>query len=168
MTKIVALGIGNTLNRDEGVGVHAVSVLRDRYARANPDVDFLDGGTLGLNLLPIVEESDRLLVLDAIDARQPPGAVIQLAGPDIPLFVGIKLSPHQITFQELLGLATARNRMPAHVALIGVQPADITIGLELSEPVAAALPEVIRRAAAVLAGWGVAIESETDETDPPA
>ncbi len=165
--RIVVLGIGNTLNRDEGVGVHAVRALEAHLTPApSPDgrssrqerglggeVEFLDGGTLGLNLLPIVEEASHLLILDAVDAKQAPGTVIELTGDEIPLFSGIKLSQHQVTFQEVLGLAAVRGKLPPHLHLIGVQPADLAIGLELSPVVAGALPEVLRRAAAVLAEW---------------
>jgi hydrogenase maturation protease len=139
--RIVVLGIGNTLNRDEGVGVHALRAL-EAHCSPSPDgcfshqergaageAEFLDGGTLGLNLLPIVEEASHLLILDAVDARQTPGTVI--------------------------GLAAVRDRLSPHLHLIGVQPADLAIGLELSPTVAAALPEVIRRAVAVLGAWGL-------------
>ncbi len=81
--------------------------------------------------------------------------MIELARDEIPLFSGIKLSQHQVTFQEVLGLATVRGKLPPHLHLIGVQPADLEIGLELSPTVAAALPEVIRRATAVLGAWGL-------------
>lgn len=172
MAETVVLGIGNILNRDEGVGVHALRALEAQYAspvaNQHPAVDFLDGGTLGLNLLPLIEETSHLLVLDAVDARRRPGTVITLTGSEIPLFTGIKLSQHQVTFQELLGLATLRGKLPPHLVLIGVQPADLAIGLELSPVVASALPEVIRRAAEVLRGWHVAVESEPDEANPPA
>lgn len=154
---IVVLGIGNTLNRDEGAGVHALRVLQ---AAMPPAVSaggiaaaYLDGGVLGLNLLPIVEDATHLLVLDAVDARRLPGTVIELSRDEIPLFGGIRLSQHQVTFQEVLGLAAMRGRLPERLHLVGVQPADIGIGLELSPAVAAALPEVIARAAAVLRAW---------------
>ena len=156
------------MNRDEGVGVHALRAL-EAHCSPSPDgcfshqergaageVEFLDGGTLGLNLLPIVEEASHLLILDAVDARQAPGTVIELLGDEIPLFSGIKLSQHQVTFQEVLGLAAVRGNLPPHLHLIGVQPADLEIGLELSPIVAAALTEIIRRAMAMLDVWVVA------------
>jgi hydrogenase maturation protease len=165
--RTIVLGIGNILNRDEGVGVHAVEALQAHLSPSpdgrmfhqeralGPEVEFLDGGTLGLNLLPIVEESSHLLILDAVDAGQPPGTVIELARDEIPLLTGIKLSQHQVTFQEVLGLAAVRGKLPSHLHLIGVQPADLDIGVDLSPAVAAALAEVIRRATAVLGAWGL-------------
>lgn len=171
--RITILGIGNILNRDEGVGVHAVRMLEQGHQLSDDslpaEIAFLDGGTLGLNLLPVVEEASHLLILDAVDAHQPPGTVIELAGDQIPLFAGVKLSQHQVTFQEVLGLAAVRGKLPADLCLIGVQPADLEIGLELSPTVVAALPEVIRRAVAALQTWGVNLIPvrlhHSDETD---
>jgi hydrogenase maturation protease len=160
MGKIVVLGIGNILSRDEGVGVHAVRALEAQYEPPAGNqhfaaVDFVDGGTLGLNLLSLVEEASHLLVLDAVDAHRPPGTVITLAQSEVPRFTGIKLSQHQVTFQELLGLASVRDKFPPNLVLIGIQPADIATGLELSTTVAAALPEVLRRATDVLQSWNI-------------
>jgi hydrogenase maturation protease len=160
----VVLGLGNTLNRDEGLGVHAMKALQQHLQSAGGNltrqVEFLDGGVLGLNLLPWVEESSHLLVLDAIDASRPPGTVIELKGSEIPLYNGIKVSDHQVTFQEVLGLASFRGHMPPFLHLIGLQPADISTGIDLSPAALAALPEVVNRAAAVLDRWQLVTRSE--------
>jgi hydrogenase maturation protease len=153
----VVLGIGNTLNRDEGLGVHALNALESHLHASGlsllPEVELLDGGTLGLNLLPIVEESSHLLILDAVDANQPPGAVVELRKEEIPLFSGIKMSQHQATFQEVLGLASIRGLLPEHLHLVGIQPYDLAIGMELSELVAASFPEFTQRIMNVLRDW---------------
>jgi hydrogenase maturation protease len=150
----VVLGIGNILNRDEGVGVEALEALRRRIGQVE-DFELIDGGVRGLVLLPVVEESSHLLVLDAIDAGAEPGTVIELAGEDIPLFNGIKMSEHQVSFQEVLGLSLMRGNLPSALHLLGVQPADISIGLGLGELVEAAVPELVERSIAVLRGWGL-------------
>jgi hydrogenase maturation protease len=153
----MVLGLGNTLNRDEGLGVHAMKALEEHCqslsGRVSPEIEFLDGGVLGLNLLPWVEESSHLLVLDAIDASQPPGTVIELQRDEIPLFTGIKVSDHQVTFQEVLGLASFRGHLPPFLHLIGLQPADISTGIDLSPVAIAGLPEVVSRGAALLGRW---------------
>jgi hydrogenase maturation protease len=148
----VVLGLGNTLNSDEGVGVQALALVAGRLG-ADSSFEALDGGTLGLNLLPLVEECSHLLLLDAVNAGASPGTVVELKRDEIPLFSGIKMSEHQITFQEVLGLADMRGKLPPFVHLIGVQPADLSIGLELSAIVKAALPDVVERAMAVLQSW---------------
>ena len=135
----IVLGLGNTLNCDEGLGVHAVKMLEQKLHPSSiiegdesvDELEFLDGGVLGLNLLPLVEEASHLLVLDAINARKDAGTVIEMKRDEIPLYTGIKMSDHQITFQEVLGLASFRGKLPEHLHLIGIQPADLSIGIEL-------------------------------------
>ena len=150
----VVLGLGNTLCTDEGTGVHALLVLQ-RLIGSETDAELLDGGTLGLSLLPIVEESSHLLVLDAVDAGQPGGSILELNGEAIPLFTGIKLSEHQLTFQEVLGLAKIRGKFPRHLHLIGVQPQDLSVGMGMSPVVSRSLPEILVRSQAVLQRWGL-------------
>jgi hydrogenase maturation protease len=152
----VVLGLGNTLNRDEGLGVHAATRLAEQMGEerlTDLDVEIIDGGTLGLNLLPIVEEASHLLLLDAADTGHAPGTVIELGGEEIPLFSGVRLSQHQVTFQEVLALASFRGKLPAHLHLIAVQPDDINLGVELSPTIEAVMPEVLTQAEACVARW---------------
>ena len=149
VTRKVVLGLGNLLNRDEGLGVHALKLL-DAQLGEQSNFELLDGGVLGLNLLMIVEECSHLLILDAVNVGKPAGTVVELTKEQIPLYAGIKLSQHQVTFQEVLGLAKIRGHLPEYLHLVGVQPEDISVGLELSPTVAQVLPEVAVRACAVL------------------
>jgi hydrogenase maturation protease len=151
---ILVLGIGNLLNTDEGVGVHAVRQIKEQAGEVD-GVAIEDGGTLGLNLLPLVEDATHLLILDAVDAGQPPGTVVELKKEEIPLYGGFKLSQHQLTFQEVLGLALIRGKLPEYLHLIGVQPDSLEIGVGLSDKARAVLPDVITRSLRVLADWGV-------------
>ena len=153
MRKVV-LGLGNLLNRDEGLGVQALKAL-DAQLCPHPEFELLDGGVLGLNLLILVEECSHLLILDAVDARKPAGTVIELSKDQIPLYAGVKLSQHQITFQEVLGLAKMRGKLPEFVHLIGIQPEDLSIGLDLSQTVLQGMPELIRRAKDRLREWNL-------------
>ncbi|MCB2223247.1 MAG: HyaD/HybD family hydrogenase maturation endopeptidase [Actinobacteria bacterium] len=148
----VVLGVGNVLNRDEGLGVHALRLLEGRLPDGGP-VEAIDGGVLGLNLLPLVEECERLLVLDAVDRGAPPGTLVEMDRDEIPLFAGVKMSQHQITMQEVLGLAQVRGKLPPVLRLVGLQPEDLSIGIEMSVAIEAALPQVVDRAAEVVAAW---------------
>jgi len=148
----VVMGLGNTLNRDEGLGVQALKLL-DAQLGEQADFELLDGGVLGLNLLMIVEECSHLLILDAVNVGKPAGTVVELTKEQIPLYAGVKLSQHQITFQEVLGLANIRGFLPEHLHLVGIQPKDISIGLELSPIIENALPEIVIRARKVLENW---------------
>jgi hydrogenase maturation protease len=177
---IVVLGLGNLLARDEGFGIHALHQLQaalsgeaatgfdgslpdlnptlqfggeSNPADDSPVIQFVDGGVLGLNLLPLVESCTHLLVLDAIDAGSPPGSVLELSGEQLPLYTTQKLSEHQVGFQEILALARFRDHFPAHLQIIGVQPKDLSGGIGLSVQISNSVDEVINRARAVLERW---------------
>ena len=147
----VVLGLGNLLLSDEGIGLHALKLLCDQLD-ASMGVEFVDGGVLGLDLLPLVETTSHMLVIDALDAGLPPGSLVELIDDQIPRFAGIKLSQHQLGFQEVLGVAQFRSRLPEYLHLVGVQPASMHLGLKLSPPVKQVLPQVVSRAKDVLAG----------------
>ena len=157
----IVMGLGNTLNKDEGLGVFAVKAL-ETYLNENfagslsPDIEFLDGGALGLNLLPWVEEASHMLVLDSMVSRfSVPGQVMELAKDEIPLYRNIKMSDHQITFQEVLGLANFRRKFPEHLHLVGAQPVDMSIGYGISPEIETVMPEILKRAERVLREWNL-------------
>jgi hydrogenase maturation protease len=151
--RVLVLGLGNLLNSDEGFGVHVVRALQTQHAADFPEVEFVDGGTLGLNLLPLVEAADSLILIDCVDAGQKPGTVIELAGEQIPRYSGVKLSLHQTTFQEVLGLAEIRGALPERLHLIGIQPASLAMGTELSPVAQACLPRVVQQVVSRLRAW---------------
>ena len=149
---ITVLGLGNLLQRDEGFGIHALRALQAHLSHVD-GVQCLDGGTLGLSLLPLVEDSHCLLVLDAIDAGKSPGALIELCGEQVPFSSAQNLSEHQVGFQEVLALARFRGLLPKRLHFIGAQPQDLSPGLELSPPLQAAIHRVVRRAEIVIQSW---------------
>lgn len=148
----VVLGLGNLLFGDEGFGIHALQYMQ-RGLEAQLAVEWVDGGVLGLNLLPFVETCSHLLVLDAVDAGLAAGELVEIAGEAIPLYNGRKLSEHQVGFQEVLALAWLRGKLPEHLKIIGAQPACFSTGMELSQPLITALPLVVEKAISVLASW---------------
>jgi hydrogenase maturation protease len=152
MSRVVVLGLGNLIQNDEGAGLAVLEKLRQRLGNKTP-VELLDGGTLGLDLLVIIEECSHLLVLDAVDAGMPPGSVVELTKEQIPLFSSVKLSQHQVSLQEVLALASLRGTLPHSLHLVGIQPENISLGMTLSAPVSAALEEAVQRCEAVLDIW---------------
>jgi hydrogenase maturation protease len=148
----VVLGLGNLLFCDEGFGIHAANALQTQWG-SQFSMEWVDGGVLGLNLLPLVEECSHLLVLDAVDAGQPGGVLVEMARDEIPLYSGVKMSEHQIGFQEVLAIANFRGYYPTHLHLVGVQSTDLSVGVGLSPAVTSALPEAVQRAAAILRKW---------------
>jgi hydrogenase maturation protease len=139
---LLILGLGNVLLRDDGVGSAAVAALTDQY-EAPDRVSVLDGGTLGLALLPYLEDAASVILVDAIKADAPPGTLVRLTGDEVGPAVATRLSPHQIGVADLLDGAHWRNRYPSRVLLLGVVPESLDLELGLSPRVAAALPHLV-------------------------
>lgn len=141
--QITILGIGNTLYTDEGLGVHALEALQEQYSM-DPQVQLIDGSTDGMSLLGPVEDTDYLIVIDAINAGKEGGHIIELHGNDIPAYYGIKMSIHQLGFQEVLLASKLRERYPKNIVMIGMQPTSLELGIGLSETNEAQLPEMFK------------------------
>jgi len=151
--KTLVLGLGNILLSDEGVGVRVVERLQARYVFPG-DVQVLDGGTLGLDLLPYVEKADRLLVVDAVEIGAEPGTLIRLEGEGIPSVFGPKLSPHQVGFADLLDAARLTDCLPEERVLWGLQPRSLQVGLDLSPAVDAQVELLVENVLTELCRWG--------------
>lgn len=152
--KILVLGIGNTLLIDEGVGIFAMRELEARYGERE-DMEFLDGGTLSFTLAVPIAECDALLVIDAAELEAAPGTVRSFEGEEMDRFLGAsrKSSVHEVGLLDLMSISLLSGRWPQRRALIGIQPAVIAWGEELSPAVAAALPEVCAKAHDIIMGF---------------
>jgi hydrogenase maturation protease len=137
---------------DDGVGVKVVQRLREDY-RFPPEVTVVDGGTLGLDLLPLLEGVDKLLVVDAVETGEAPGTIVRLSGADIPIVLKTKLSPHQMGLQDLLLVAELMGCLPREMVLLGIQPERITMGLELSPELAAQFDILVNKVLLELELW---------------
>ncbi len=155
MPRALILGVGNLLLSDEGVGVQVIQRLQERY-RLPEDVQVLDGGTLGMDLLYYLEGVETLLIVDAVETAGPPGTLIRLAGNEVPAFLSVKLSPHQVGVPDMLFAARLKGIEPPDIVLWGVQPGSLEVGLELSPPVARQVDVLVERLADELAQRGIA------------
>lgn len=130
--KITILGIGNTLFTDEGVGIHLLPLLEEAY-KDDMQVEIIEGLTDGMKLLGPVEEAENLIIIDAINAGVEGGTILSLEGDEIPAYFGIKMSVHQMGFQEVLFAAKFRERYPKKIIMFGMQPTSLELGVELTE-----------------------------------
>ena len=132
--RILVLGVGNILLKDEGVGVKVVEKLQSTYG-FSPNVELMDGGTVGLRLLDPISESDHVIVVDAVQNGEPPGTLYRLPAEELQKRVTFKNSLHQLDLVEALAYAEILGHRPTAV-IIGIEPADISPwGTELTETV---------------------------------
>lgn len=141
---ITVIGLGNTLYTDEGVGIHILPMLEDAL-QGYSGVEIIEGSTDGIRLLGPVEETDHLIILDSINGGCPPGSIYTVEKADIPAYCGVKMSVHQLGFQEVLFASRIRERLPDNMVLFGIQPASLEFGIGMTETVQSRLPELVGR-----------------------
>ena len=152
--KICVVGLGNILLQDDGIGLHVVETIKERY-RFEPKIDLLDGGTAGLDLLPLIEGYEKVLFVDAVDAGESPGAIVIIEGDAIPSFLTTQVSVHHVGLSDLLFAAKMADLLPAEVCLVGIQPESIDIGLEITDILTRSLDLLLTTVLERLQKWGV-------------
>ena len=138
---------------DDGLGLAALARLREGW-QLDPGVELVDGGTWGLNLLPVIEDAARVLLLDAIDAGGPPGALHVLEHQRIPRYLATKISPHQVDLRDVLALAELRGTLPEQTVAIGLQPAAVELSNELSDALRFRVDDLVAVVVGQLEQWG--------------
>jgi hydrogenase maturation protease len=163
---VLVLGLGNVVCTDDGAGIAALHRLIRDYSL--PDgVVALDGGTLGLSLLPLVDSADQVILVDAVQADAPPGTLLRIEGDEVAPTVYERLSPHQIGVADLLAGASLLDRYPERVLILGVVPESIELGLLRTPSVEAALPDLVEQLVEELCALGYPLtrSENRDERD---
>lgn len=153
-TNIAVIGLGNILLTDEGIGVHAVEALRREFTFPE-NVKLIDGGTMGLDLLPFMEGMSKVLLVDAVDIKREPGTIVMIEDDDVPSFLNTKLSVHQIGLPDVLAALKLLNISPKELCLIGIQPKTVDVGLHPSREMRNTLKTLRGRIIGKLSDWGV-------------
>lgn len=168
----LVLGIGNTLLRDEGAGIHALNALMGHFFSSSGssvtqnDADvllelptgggirFVDGGTLSFTLAGLLEQADNLVVIDAAQLGKPAGSVDCFMNTGMDRFLGTcKRSVHEVGLLDLLDMARLTGLLPVQRALVGIQPEVIDWGDSLSQAVANGLTDAVNSVNQVLSNW---------------
>ncbi len=152
--EICVIGVGNILMQDEGAGPRIAEFLRNNY-KFEPEIEIIDGGTLGLDLLPYIEKYKKIIIVDVVDFGKEPGFIKILKGDEIPPYLKTKLSVHHVGVQDLIEVARLMGYMPEELVLAGIQPESIDLGLDLTPTVAGKLKELTEEILSILNNWGI-------------
>lgn len=155
-SSLLVLGLGNVLCGDDGLGIVAVHELERLYRPAG-GVSLVDGGTLGLSLLSIFQDSQDVIIVDAIHADGPPGSLVRLEGDDVAPAVRTRLSVHQIGVADLLDGLRLLDTYPRRLILLGLVPVTMELGLERSAAIDDNLGALIDAVVAETRGLGYEI-----------
>ena len=151
---ITVLGIGNLLMGDEGVGIHLIQTLEKSYT-FSPSVNLIDGGTTGLDLIPYFENCEKMIIVDAVDFQRKPGYIGSLYNEEIHYRFNTKLSLHQAGLADVLSVIKLTDIQSPDMMLIGVQPLQVKMGIELSDKIADKMEQILNIVTEKLEGWGI-------------
>ena len=147
-TRILIAGVGNELLTDDGIGVHAVRELEKEPLSG---ITVVAIGTDVLRGLPFLEAADRVLLIDAVRGGQPAGTIYTFdAGESVN--DSPRHSLHSLGLREAMRVLSP-DCPPPRVTVLGVEPASLTYGLDLSSVVATVLPRVTALAREIIAQW---------------
>jgi hydrogenase maturation protease len=150
---VLVLGMGNILLEDEGLGVRALEALRKRYDFPGT-VETLDGGTTGMGLLDDIGGRDYLVVLDAVQTGEPPGTLVALRDDEVPVYFGLRVTPHQLGLADVLATLELSGDRPPAVTVLGLVPDSLEMSLELSPLIDQRLDGLVAAAVTELAAIG--------------
>jgi hydrogenase maturation protease len=156
MSTTVVIGLGNPLMGDDGAGLVALEILRERWNLGH--IELVDGGTWGMSLLPTIEDADRVIFVDAIRAGGMPGDIAVLERERLPIYFTRALSPHQTDLRDVLAAAELRGTIPSECVAIGVEPELIELGTELTTVVQRSIEPLVAAVVERLRLWGHACE----------
>jgi len=142
--KILVLGLGNILLRDEGIGVRVVERMLEQYEFAD-NIKVLDGGVRGIILMDPIIDSDHVIVVDAVLNDHPPATIYRLDGEDVRLSLAFKNSVHDMDFLETLCCCELVSGKRPSAVIIGIEPKDFQSdpSLEISQELLDRIPEMI-------------------------
>ncbi len=147
------LGLGNVLLTDEAAGAAVLEALAP-LAEADPDIALMDGGTLSFTLAGPIGDAARLVVVDAARMGQAPGTVRVLEGEAMDAQLSKHANNvHEVSLSDLFDIARLTDSLPPRRALVGIEPAQVDWGSELTPAVAAAIPKAVDAIRALLRRW---------------
>ena len=140
--KIAVIGLGNLLLRDEGVGIHALRLLRKKHS--NLSADLIEAGTAGFSLLDLMKKYTKVIFLDAVKMGKSAGSIGCYSADQV-VASQKSFSLHEMGLAEVIKIGKGMGEDFKHVIILGIQPEDTSLGEDLSEVVQANIPKLISK-----------------------
>ncbi len=151
--KPLLLGIGNILLSDEAIGVRVIEECEKDSRFAN--IDIIDGGTAGMELLDEIASRPLVVIIDAIRSREEPGTIHLFKDEQVPRFFSQKLSPHQLGLSDVLSALVMTEEIPERLFLVGIVPETIEPGIGMSNIITEKIDAVLSHIVDIFSKTGV-------------
>lgn len=129
------LGIGNVFLSDEAIGVRVIEALEERFD-IPAELDVIDGGTSGMEMLDDMANREHIIVVDAVASQKhAPGSIVILKDQQVPVMFTNKISPHQLGLSDVLSALVMTDEFPKKLTLVGVVPDSLEFNKPLSQTI---------------------------------
>ena len=158
---MIVLGIGNILQKDDGLGVYAAVYLKENYTFSE-NVEIIEGGVEGINLFSVFEENDDILILDTIELDDDPASIYLIPSCELGGHGLNSGGAHEIGVLQCMDMLELQGKPLPDATVLGMVPQHITFEIALSETVEKAFDSYIDTALNFLKRKGIeAVKKES-------
>ncbi len=151
---MVILGIGNVLQKDDGLGVYASTYLKENYTFSE-EVSIVNGGVEGINLFSIMEENDHVLILDSIEIEDTPASIYLIPSSELSGHGLNSGGAHEIGVIQCLDMLELQGKSLPKATILGMIPQHVTFDMALSPTITEAFEGYINTALNYLKKEGI-------------
>jgi hydrogenase maturation protease len=148
------LGIGNILQKDDGVGVYAATYLSKNYTFSK-NIDIINGGVEGISLFSVFEKDDTVLVLDSIELEDKPASIYLIPSYELSGHGLNSGGAHEIGVLQCLDMLELQGKALPKTTILGIVPHHITFDIALSQTIVEAFESYIATALKFLEKEGI-------------
>jgi hydrogenase maturation protease len=145
---IKIIGFGNIFMGDDGIGVRVIEELqKQQIFKDNENIELVDGGTSGVDLVFMLQNTCKAIIIDAVDAGQKIAQIVVFSPQEIKDFkkkIFKSYSLHDIDLAEAFELVKNLN-LPTAIKIIGIKPKKIGYGDKLTPEIEKQIPDLITK-----------------------
>ena len=146
MKKLGVIGLGNPLRRDDGIGIVLLEKLVEQKYNLPHGIQYIDGGTGGMNILYLLAQFDIVFIIDAAFFNAVPGygklfTIQQIKNNKI----SFSDSTHEFDILKVINLSKNLDELPEYIFFFGVQPKDTSIGTDLSKELQQNIEKLLKK-----------------------
>lgn len=134
MNDLAIIGVGNILEKDDGVAVYATKFLEENYT-FSPSVSIFNGGVEGINLLNLFMEYKHILILDAIEIEDEAGSIYHIPSSELTGYGLNSGGAHEIGVIQCFDILELMGKELPLSSVLGIVPKEIDVHIGLSETI---------------------------------
>ena len=131
---MILIGIGNVLQKDDGLGVYAASYMYENYT-FSPKVEIINGGVEGIHLFNVLEDNSHVVVLDCLQLDDTPASIYAIPAKEISGYGLNNGGAHEIGILQCMDMMELQGKEIPEAIVIGIVPMEVTFAFGLSEEI---------------------------------